>query len=132
MSDVLLPYLRSGDGRAVVHAEEWHTVEAVLANSGQEPFGLVGADVRAMRHHGVLTARRSVWSEVIERNLLPPVELVLSRQATRPPARRVPRTSGARRAPQGARRKPPGAPGARPPQRGGNDLSRPAEPRSAT
>lgn len=151
---------------------------AVLANSGHEPFGLVGleamaaggiaclggtgedyaipgwnslvlqsedprefveayarmrpADVRAMRHHGVLTARRSVWSEVIERNLLPPVELVLSRQATRPPARRVPRTSGARRAPRGARRKPPDAPGARPSQRDGTDLSRPGEPRTAT
>lgn len=37
------------------------------------------ADVLAMRHHGVLTARRSAWAQVIRRNLLPRVELVLNR-----------------------------------------------------
>jgi D-inositol-3-phosphate glycosyltransferase len=149
---------------------------AVLANSGHEPFGLVGleamaaggiaclggtgedyaipgwnslivqsedprefveayarlrpADVRAMRHHGEQTARRSVWSEVIERNLLPQIELVLSRQATRPPARRAPRSSGARRAPRGARRKrQPPSPGTGP-QPDTPDVGRPGEPRS--
>lgn len=149
---------------------------AVLANSGHEPFGLVGleamaaggiaclggtgedyaipgwnslmlqsedprefveayarlrpADVRAMRHHGMLTARRSVWSEVIERNLLPQVELVLSRQATRPPARRAPHAP-ARRTSRGTRRRPP--PGLGPSQLSdGTDVSRPTEPRAGT
>jgi glycosyltransferase involved in cell wall biosynthesis len=109
---------------------------AVLANSGHEPFGLVGleamaaggivclggtgedyaipgwnslmlqsedprefveayarleaADVQAMRYGAILTARRSVWSQVIERNLLPRIELVLSRW-TRPRLRQTPR-----------------------------------------
>jgi glycosyltransferase involved in cell wall biosynthesis len=153
---------------------------AVLANSGHEPFGLVGleamaaggiaclggtgedyaipgwnslmlqsedprefveayarmrpADVRAMRHHGLLTARRSVWSEVIKRNLLPQVELVLSRQASRPPARRAPHSPGTRRAPRDARRRQP-PPAFRPPpaQRAeGGDVTFPAEPRPGT
>jgi glycosyltransferase involved in cell wall biosynthesis len=151
---------------------------AVLANSGHEPFGLVGleamaaggiaclggtgedyaipgwnslmlqsedprefveayarlrpADVRTMRHHGILTARRSVWSEVIERNLLPQVELVLSRQATRPPARRAPRTAGTRRGSRGgSRRRPPPGPGPTHLEDGA-EVSRPTEPQAGT
>jgi D-inositol-3-phosphate glycosyltransferase len=112
---------------------------AVLANSGHEPFGLVGleamaaggiaclggtgedyaipgwnclvvqsedprefvaayaglqhADVLTMRHRGIHTARRSLWVEVIRRNLLPAVELVFSRVATRPTVRPKPRAA---------------------------------------
>jgi glycosyltransferase involved in cell wall biosynthesis len=38
-------------------------------------------DLQAMRDRAVLTARRWVWGDVIERNLLPRLELLLSRRA---------------------------------------------------